>query len=323
MEGRRLKKTLFLFTLTLSFLALGDDLNQLLMDQKGDVDLEKLEAKKGERPINLIDQGDPSLIEKISDDRSPFLSGKVEKQEIRSKGYSTDSDQYLPGHFEKSEKYIEYKSSEIVKEIYRKGSTTFHFAYMLDNYDYRDSSETYERTYESKDGNRYGSIHVSGGKRLFSSRVAYLGWELQGGLGLSQGKGIFVTGVTSDADFSLWTIPLDFLLTLEIPLMKIVHLEFNGGPSGVLLMQSRSDRESGDRDKMRRQLGYGYTAGGKVKFNISQISKKRGFKMYQDYNVSNFFINLEARIHDYGGFMESGVAVSGTSVGIGFSFEFL
>ena len=284
----------------------------------------------------IMDQEGEDFLEKETNDiskdseriQSPFLSGSEKDMDFKIEEDNRTPNQKLPRQLGTNDNYLEHDNKEIISSIRKRGTSALQLSYLRDNYTYRDNSSTFAKTYDSSEGDRYGFLLV-GGDRYFNKGSFHVGWGFQTGFGLSQGKGIFNApgdpndGQYSDANFTLWTIPVDLLANLQIPLGRVIHLQVNGGPSGVILIQTRSDREQKDRDKSRRQFGYGYTLGGKIKFNLSQISKSIGFNMYKNYNISNFYINLEGRTHSYSGFKEDGIEISGTSVGIGFTFEYL
>lgn len=321
---RRIRNTLAILLLISVDVLVAEDMRQKLMGEGSLEDLGKMEVEG--KSEYLREGGVHELIQRSYELSAPFIPGQVKTtppSKEKDRGYATSPNQFSSGSFEDNQGYLEFKNSEIVDANYKRGRKSFHFSYLKDHYDYKDSAGNFTNTYNSNEGDRYGFLHV-GGKNRMSTGFVNTNWGIQTGLGLSQGKGVFLkTSEVSDVNFSLWTIPLEILLSLELPMTKYLHLEFDGGPSGVLLIQTRSDRDGGDRDKSRRQMGYGYVLAGKLKFNVSQISKNTGFDMYKDYSISNFFMSIEGRIHNYSGFKQEGVSLSGASFGIGFIFEYL
>ena len=71
------------------------------------------------------------------------------------------------------------------------------------------------------------------------------------------------------------------------------------------------------------QLSAGYFANAHLKIFLGYVMSRLGLKLYGGDAVSRFSMNLEMRIHDYSGFKERELAISGRSFGLGFTYDFL
>ena len=191
-------------------------------------------------------------------------------------------------------------------------------------YSYEDSDNTFKTTFEeSKKGHKIGTLHFAGGA-YWSKGAINTGWILGAGVGWNYGKGIFgATGEVSVVDFNLWTFPIDALMNFEIRTGRYLKIGLRVGPSALGLLQTRSDRTYGEEQKQRRQAGIGYAGVAKLQFNLSAFSSDIGMEMYNSYQISDFYMNIEARVQNYSKFKEEGLAVNGSSFGLGFTFEYL
>jgi hypothetical protein len=257
------------------------------------------------------------------DDESSHIIGKSKggvessKTKLKSTGITVLGAETIP------DEYIEYTNKDLNKKYRNKGKTNYGFTYFADTYSYTDEKNTFTRTYESSsEGTKGGALLISG-ERYFTRGMINLLWGVNLGVGFNTGKGIFTnSSEQSKVKFNLWTLPLDLSFGFEIPLGSWLKVAASGGPSALGLWQSRSDREDKDAEKAVRQVGFGYAATGKLKFNLSTIFPQLGVDMTSTYDVSDFFMNLEARVQQYDNFGDN-IQVSGASFGLGFTFEFL
>lgn len=234
------------------------------------------------------------------------------------------TDAGVPFEFEKNESLIRVRNSDIVDKIYDKGTNIFSFYYLLDQFDASDPNGIYQRTYVTSTGSqRGGSIHfeLDAVSRLGFLRYTY-GFSF--GVGLSQGRASFSSNqdILSNANFSLFTIPVDFRLGFDLLSSKYFKLSVAGGPSVMGLYQSRSDKESGEEGKRVRQYSYGYFGQAKIKIGLGLFSERQTVSNFNTYDMTNAFITLESRYHSYSNFQDP-FTISGASFGLGFSFEYL
>lgn len=221
-----------------------------------------------------------------------------------------------------SDRLIEANDRELFKSVANKHKEAFSFYYVRDEYDVKDPGGVYDRTYKNSPGAlRGGSLMLSWERALVNSWVN-ISWGANIGVGLSQGKGQFIDGTLSDTEFSLWSIPVELGLTLELPVSSWFDLAVEAGPGVLGLYQVRSDFEDGAKGKRRRQVGTGYFAEAKFKLSLANMFRKTAFTFFSEYGVSNMTLDLIVRTQDYGNFQDD-ITISGQSLGIGFTFDYL
>ncbi len=221
-----------------------------------------------------------------------------------------------------NDRLIEATNKEIVKEVSNLKNSVFSFYYIRDDYDVTDSRGIFQQTYvNDQSAVRGGSMMFSVEKAMLNSWVNIL-WGVNVGFGLSQGNGRFIDGERSDAKFSLWTLPVELGLTLEFPVSNWFILSAEAGPSAMGLYQVRSDFETGAKGKRRRQVGTGYYAEAKFKLSLSNIFSGTGFDYFSEYGISNTYLDIIARMQDYGNFQDD-ITITGQSLGVGFTFDYL
>jgi hypothetical protein len=267
-----------------------------------------------------------SDIETDGTEQSPTIMDSVSKnlgkQSFKSKLLRADAG--VPYEFENSEQLVSIKNENIVESIYNKGTSIFSLSYIKDQYDASDPGGVFQRTYERSTGSvRGGSLHFELDNVAYQNiiRVTY-GFAF--GVGLSQGKGSFATspGLESSANFSLYTLPVDLRLGLDLINMKNFKLSLAGGPSVMGLYQSRSDKEDGQEGKRIRQYSFGYFGQAKLKIGLGLFSSKGAVSNFNNYDMTNMSINLETRFQTYEKF-QNAFTLTGASFGLGCSFEYL
>lgn len=259
-----------------------------------------------------------------SDEVDPFLpvtkqliTEPTERDELLDQGQRVIGDASIP-----KDRLIEANDRELFKRVSKNQDSSFSFYYVQDSYDVKDQRGIFKRTYVDDSGAlRGGSLLISWEKTFYNSWIN-LGWGANFGAGLSQGRGTFVDGERSDTDFSLWTIPVELGLTVELPVSSWFDLAIEAGPGVLGLYQVRSDFENGAKGKRRRQVGTGYYAEAKFKLSLSNIFTRSAFSFFSEYGISNTTLDIIARMQDYGNFQDD-ITISGQSLGIGFTFDYL
>lgn len=308
--------------LMLSFSA-DADFKQFLSKQEGMKTLDEVD----EQYDTGLDHGVRNQRDVLKDvELDPGHNGHVPGKKSPETDFSSvvkDRGNQGMGAMETQEGYLEYKKSDLVDDKNRKGESSFTFTILKDDFDYDDGRGSFEKIFE-------GPGDITKGAYLILSRESYLlrsyvdlFWKGSLGVGLSYGQGQFVNGETSDANFRLWKIPADLGLGISIPLGSWFSLSASGGGSMMLLMQNRSDVNKRNEKRNRRQFSPGYFAEAKFKWNLSKIFNDSSFLMLREYDVSNIYLDLMIRQQEYNNFKEENLSVSGQSMGIGFSFEFL
>lgn len=307
----------FLFT-SLSY---GDDVNQYIGGQKQD--FEEIEA---------IESGESSFVPGATGDQSPRYQnyGKDNEQSahIRSSGKKDIDQKVNIGDFGLNPPFMAdpnalvFSNRDMFKNIYRKGKWSFGLSYMPDDYDIKDSRGVFAKTYNADKSTRYGGVLVEI-NRFFYRGFVDMTYGFNGGFGMSRGLGVFSTSQEiSEVKFSLWTIPFDFSLGMDIPMGRYLSLSVSGGPSAMGLYQTRSDKESGEANKHKRQISPGYFAMGKLKISLGNIFSSSLVSLFSDYKITNYHFTITARMQNYENFQDE-ITISGSSIGAGFTFEYL
>jgi len=239
-----------------------------------------------------------------------------------TKSFAVDTHQNLPGQLNPDE-YLVSKNSEIINKSIRKGESSLNFTYYRDTFDYGDSRGSFKRTYDDGfQSVRAGILQIGYDEFIYKGPVDLsLGGNV--GIGHSRGRGSFAGGETSDTTFQLWSIPVDFIVALDIPLYYYAKFGVYVGPSLMGLMQTRNDKNHSESKKTRNQFSYGYVAGARFRLGLSEIFPASMFGFFSNYNISNVYINIEMQTRNYSHFLDKDISIEGSSIGLGFSFEYL
>lgn len=302
-------------------------------------------------PLPGVPLKNPNIVEDLKTQKAPFVPESIEPEalpETKKKSiYVTDQDydqgldkeittaEYLrsygvtiPHSMEGGTSYERMSNRDLLKGFNNEGTRGFGFYYIRDQYDFFDSTGVYNRTFgeaapRSVQG---GSLHFSF-ENYWSHRNIWIGWGMNFGVGLAQGKGSFTSGTAvaeqSDTTFSLWTLPVDLGLVLEIPLGSWLKIGLSGGPSVMGLYQHRNDRDNSDSGKRVRQVSYGYYGKANLKISLSHFSPSLAIRNLKAYQMTKTYLTLEARIQNFENFQDEDVSITGSSFGIGFAFEYL
>ncbi|MDO9183565.1 MAG: hypothetical protein Q7U04_14220 [Bacteriovorax sp.] len=242
---------------------------------------------------------------------------KDPKRQFLDVGYTT------PGSFETSENYLEIDKKAVVEDFRKHSSGAINIAFIKNDFNYDSTNDIINKTISE------GYKHVKGGSLYFHNdqyfyRTNLLNsfWKLGTGVGYNSGRGIFVTGEQSDTTFKLWEIPLDLGVGLEIPISTYFKIAGTAGPSALVLYQNRNDFLAGEKGRNKIQVSYGQFANFQFKVNLSALSTEKAYDLYTDSKITNLYLNIEARYQNYQNFQDV-IKISGTSLGIGFTFEYL
>ena len=173
---------------------------------------------------------------------------------------------------------------------------------------------------ESKGAGQVGSLVFSLDQKLLGGDFSL---NYLTGLGVSyfKGRGYFVDdGSESDTRLTLWLVPVDMGLAGSIKVKSYARVLIGAGYSGVVAVQSRSDSDEDEVDIF--QFGHGPFLTTKLNIGLNQLFPKFSLGMFRDYGVTNTYLNLEYRFHSYSNFT-SDFSVSGNSLGVGLSFDFI
>lgn len=256
---------------------------------------------------------------------SPYLHASIPDQNIEKLKTSEFKDIpfQMPGALNTSE-YKELDVKAHAREFYNLGDQTVNLAYYKNGFDYTSPNDVINRTISNGfQHGRFGPLLIRNDQYVFKTLVLNGFYAIGAGVTFSRGKGVFSDDNSeSSTTFKLWEIPADLGLGIEIPLGPWAKIQGVGGMSGVALYQSRDDYAEGENGKRRLQVGYGPFAEGSLRFNLSRIFPETAYDYFTSSELTNLTINASMRYQNYSNFKED-ITISGTSVGLGFGFEFL
>ena len=323
----KLKASILLILLSLTFHAkASEDPSQVV---SGDDVEDVLAAKEKDAPSEYIINQYEGEVEKNDvkfDQQKEFVlpntSGEItheihESKKFEDFGYTT------PGSLEGKANYLEIDKKQMSYEFRRLSRKGFNLTYLDNRNAYESDSDIINQTIGQGAGHvKGGSLLIRSDQYLFHTFLLNGFWSLGTGVGYNSGKGIFITGERSDTTFRLWEIPLDLGLGLEIPIYHWFKIVGAAGPSGLALYQNRSDFKDGEKGKNKIQVSPGQFASAQFKINLSGFSDDYAHELYTNSSITNLLLNIEARYQNYQKFQDP-IKVSGTSFGIGFTFEYL
>ncbi len=264
-----------------------------------------------------------------SDNSSAFVNGsssdvmsKMDSSKSKTTGYK------LPGTFAKSNKLEILSNRERYEKYKSLAKSQFYFSFFKDDFDYTDNRTVFDKTFRNEgssteDNSRTSGILLFGMSNYLTEGSLKFGYGSNFGVGYNAGRGFFKgTSIQSNTEFKLWTLPFDITGNAGLN-VGYFSIHAYAGPSVLGLIQSRNDRESGSLKKNRRQIGYGYAAGGSLGVNLSSIFPSIAYSMYRDYDVSKMIFGIHVRNTSYSGFPNDDIEISGLSFGLGFTFEYL
>lgn len=320
-----MKHKLLIFLLFIS-VAHAEDAGQLVLDSMGDTSAIENDIKNVEdEGLSGFYPGDGATLPQVEDEEVnaffPNSGATITEPKMRDRvldrGQRVAGDQSIP-----QDRLIEADDRQLFKQVGRQQKESFSFYYVRDDFDVKDDRGVYDRTYNDSPGAVRGGTLMMSWERTFLNSWVNLAWGANFGVGLSQGKGVFVDGQQSNTEFSLWTIPVELGITLELPVSTWFDLSAEAGPAVVGLYQVRSDFEDGAAGKRRRQVGTGYFAEARFKLSLSNMFRRTAFDLFSQYGVTNATLDVIARMQDYGNFQDD-ITISGQSLGIGFSFDYI
>lgn len=229
----------------------------------------------------------------------------------------------LPGTFENQENYIETDRLKMANGFRKLSTGGINISFIKNGYDYDSNNDIINRTIGSGPKSmKGGSLFFRHDNFLLITDFLNFHWAVGAGVGYNSGKGFFSTGARSDTTINLWEIPIDLGLGLEIPVSSWVKFAGTGGPSIMGLLQNRTDFGRGEKGKRKIQYSAGYFVNAQFKVNLSGFSEDAAYELFTSSEITNLYMNLEARLQSYENFADP-IGVTGTSFGLGFTFEYL
>lgn len=328
MSIKNLILSLFILFLSLPSIVCGEDSRQTV---SGDSDLRDelgQESSVGSTDNPYLSDG--VLLENVENSKAvgaDFIfdhGGKVistEEESVRTR--YQDTGYTAPGTFDGQENYLEIDKTRIAKDLIKNSSGGINLSFYKNSFDYQSTNNIINRTIgEGSKSIKGGALLLRHDSYFLRSEFLNAHWSLGGGVGYNSGKGIFIDGNRSDATFNLWEIPLDLGVGLELPFSRWFKISATGGPSVLTLMQNRSDFGKGEKGKRKYQFSPGYFTNAQFKINLSNFNDNTAYEMFTTSEISNLSLNFEIRYEVYEKFKDP-IKVSGASVGIGFTFEYL
>ncbi len=298
---------------------------------QGDVVNDEIEKMESERIDPFVGSANIATLDsteeyKDRNSESPFLNAPITDQKIDNlkTSHLKDIPFQLPGSMEGTSEYKELDVGEHARDFYNIGEQTVNLAYYKNSFDYQSPNDIINRTISNGfQHGRFGPLLVRNDRYVFKTLALNGFYSLGAGATFSRGKGVFAdNGSKSSTTFKLWEVPADVGVGVEIPLGPWAKIQGVGGVSGVLLYQSRDDYAEGEDGKRRLQMGYGPFAEGSFRLNLSRIFPETGYEYFSTSELTNLTFNASMRYQNYSNFKDD-ITISGTSVGIGFGFEFL
>lgn len=229
----------------------------------------------------------------------------------------------VPGFYEKSEQFLEINKAEMAADFRKLSSSGLNISFIKDDFSYESSNDIINKTIS--EGHKHlkgGALHLRNDHYI--NRTSFLNTFLGfgAGVGYNSGLALFSNGERSNAVFKLWEVPVDLSLGLEIPITSWFKIAGAAGPSAIALIQNRDDLISGEKGKNKLQVSHGQFANAQFKINISRFSQQTAYDLFTSSRITNLFLNFEARYQKYQNFQDI-IKISGTSYGVGFTFEYL
>lgn len=324
-NGRTIKKGLGIIACCFA-MSTHADFNQMAPGYGEDLTKSK-PSKKKDSASHLPNTVGPSAYEIGPEQKSPspFVHSdkKVEELTELPASYGVSSGIRAPGDGLKAGAFTEMNSREVLADVHRKGRYGYGFKYIQDQFDYKTPNEgAFQRAYQDASGSIQGGYLLFGGDRYLWRKYVDLSLVGQVGFGYNQGVGRFVDGSASQTKFRLWTLPLEVGVALSIPVGTWFSLKGSAGPSLLGIIQTRDDRPRGHSEREKRQFSPGYFAEAVLRLNLSRIFPGTGFTVFKDYQASNFYLDILMRTQSYENFKDE-LSITGSSLGLGFSFEFI
>lgn len=254
-----------------------------------------------------------------------YLNTAFEKKnsELETSSYdqSDTTGKVLSINLKNLDKISYQKSSEIIEKFSHLNK--YHAGLSFFAFDHNYSSKFKRIFYDAQKANSFeGSLVFSLDQKIYGESFS-LNYLTGAGISFFKGSGYFSDdGSEADMQITLWVLPVDFGIAAAYEFGQYVRLLAGGGVSAVAAIQSRSDLEEDNEEKVLFQFGYGPFATLKLNFGLSRIFSKFSLGMFRDYGVTNTFLNLEYRIQSYSNFKDD-FSIEANAIGAGLSFNFM
>lgn len=242
---------------------------------------------------------------------------KVKALELEDFGYNA------LGTVPESTSYENIDKKYMVQDFRILSKAALNLSFINNGYDYTSKNDIINQTLDTGfHSGKGGYLLVRNDSYITKARFLNTHWSLGTGIGFSTGKGVFIDGTRSDATINFWEVPLELGLGIEIPISSWFKLVGTGGGGALGVVQSRSDYKKGDKGKRKYQVSPGYFGSAQFKINLTGFSTNWAYDIFTSSDITNIFLNLELRHQSYENFKDD-ISIAGTSIGAGFTFEYL
>ncbi len=300
-----------------------------------------LPEESGEKSLVTPDKNSERIIPLNSDrayeDKEPASAGNsgyipsfnqapTDSRKLTDREEALSTGNEIPFKYESEKEAISFKNEELIKNFGAKGNNQFSISFIPDNYKYDNPSHSFNKTYRTGSTADFAAILKIDGHSYFIKEFFDFGVGLGVSVGYNGGQAHFVSSESgktqSESRFRLWTVPIDLSFLADLNLSRYYNVGGKAGPSVMAVWQHRSDLPSGNSDKDIQQYSYGYFVEGNFKVSLMDLFPKTTYEVFSQYDVTKMYVSLFARFQSYENFREK-ISITGTSVGIGFSFNYL
>ncbi|MFN8369444.1 MAG: hypothetical protein U0T83_02330 [Bacteriovoracaceae bacterium] len=293
-------------------------------------------AGTAERIIPL--NSDPSSYEDKStlDEKNPVgSSGYIpsynktstdEPKKITDREAALSSGNEIPFKYESEKEVITFRNEQLIKNFGTKGNNQFSISFIPDNFKYDNPAHSFKKTYREGDKADFAAMLKIDGHSYFVKEFFDFGIGLGLSVGYNGGLAHFVSSeggkTQSESRFRLWTVPADLSFLVDLNLSRFYNVGGKAGPSVMAIWQHRSDLPQGNSDKDIQQYSFGYFVEGNFKISLMDIFPQTTYEVFSQYDVTKMYFSIFARHQSYENFREK-ISISGTSIGVGFSYNYL
>jgi hypothetical protein len=298
----------------------GSETKDLLAPQEGEVRNSPFSFQKprNDRYQGKIKDPDDEDIIMGTNSTNDLKINNEERKKLSESGY------VAPGVLENSPNYLSLNKGEFAHSYRNQSKSAFNITYFSDSFKYQSENDIINRTIGS--GYKHikaGLLDLRSDQYMYKTFLFDVFWTAGGGLSYNSGRGYFISGATSETIVTFWEIPLDIGVGLNLCAYKWFKVSGAIGPTVMILGQNRSDFQNGEKGKNKYQYSFGEFFTTQFRILFSGFSDNLSYDLFTSNQITNFSLNLEARYQNYKHFQDTSLGISGTSFGLGFTFEFL
>ncbi len=322
-----MRKPLFKIALLASFLSsfstIGADVQHPIAGDKSNFEALEADLKELEGQQSYLPGSAPELNFSESKNVSPYVFGSSANGDLgqSKKNESWRGGQPPLGTIPRGDQLLEFRATDLFREVYNRGKTAFSMVYQRSLYDVENSQ--FNKIFDGKKSKNYGGLSFHHDRYLWRKKFFQVGYAVGISANYRTGYGYFASGEQSNTQFKLWMIPADFHLMVGMPLWSFSTLYFSAGPAAMAIFQSRNDFEEGEVGKEMNQISYGQSARAQLRISMANMMRKRAARIFREQQITNFYMTLSARYDRFENFQQDDIAFTGPSAGLGFTFDFI